>query len=327
MRFRRCGNLLSVATPAKLNLFLELFGRRADGFHQIETVMMTVSLFDEISFIPTVDETIELSIESVHRGSHPREADPIPCDETNLICRALRLVREQGSKNGSPVKGGVQVQLRKRIPSAAGLGGASSDAAAALVAGNLIWQTGLDIETLSQLASKLGSDIPFFLNGGVAVCRGRGEIICPIPSTLAPIDFVIVKPDVSLATPKVFASVQNHQSIASSQPIVDSIAAGSLCGVADSMHNRLTHAAERLTDAVDVVRREFEKLPCLGHQMSGSGSSYFGIFANRLAAARSARQLRGSLADARVFHVRSLNATDATGNRFGQRTDATPLTA
>lgn len=324
MRLRRNGNLLFVATPAKLNLFLELLGKRADGFHQIETVMSTVSLFDELVFErmeplsrPGLASPLTLDVQLVQRGDEPSEADTIPTDERNLIIRSLGLLRESAISTGRwRSEAGIRVSLWKRIPSAAGLGGASSDAAAALVAGNELWQLGFSIEQLAGIAARLGSDIPFFLTGGTSVCRGRGEIISPVQNRLGAFDCVIVKPRVSLPTGKVFSYVTPTSTIENAQPIIDAMAAGRIGVVAKLMKNRLADAADLITDEIEHVRRCFHALPCLGHQLSGSGSSYFGIFANRIAAKRSVKVLRARLPQARVFHVRSLSGDN---NRNTQR--------
>lgn len=316
MLLRRHGNMLFVACPAKLNLFLELLGKRDDGFHQIETVMTTVSLFDELRFTATsgADEALSLDVRLVSQGPS-RERDVIPSDGRNLIVRALDILRTQAIQQGRCLPDvGMRVSLAKRIPSAAGLGGASSNAAAALIAGNLLWSLGYSDEELAQFAASLGSDIAFFIGHSLALCTGRGEQVKSVSSRLGPIDLVIVKPIVSLSTRDVYQQVSHGSAesrfdspeIRSSQPLLQGLASGRPAMVASQIWNRLELAASQLTDELVPVRQQFESLPCLGHMMSGSGSSYFGIFNSRRSARVAAGRLKAKFSDARIFCVRSL---------------------
>lgn len=311
MRLRRDGNLLSVESPAKLNLFLELLGKRSDGFHQIETVMTTVSLVDQLRFRPTSDGQFHLQISMASRGPS-QERDSIPTDQRNLIVKSLQLLRETGIQDGGcDANRGMSVWLSKRIPSAAGMGGASSNAAAALIAGNQIWKLGFSETKLCQLAAQLGSDIPFFIAQSTAICEGRGEMITALPNRSVPMYFAIVKPSVGLATKDVFGcSVipDDKNERRSSARLVRCLAAGKIRGVGANLFNRMESAASRLTDRIETIKNLFEKLPCLGHQMSGSGSSYFGLFPHARAARVAARILRAQLPGSRVFEVRSLSA-------------------
>src|SRR5262245_56559689 len=163
--------------PAKLNLFLEVLARRPDGFHEIETLMGAVSIFDTLEFAPRSEGELRLSCRwvggirarSARRtssgdaaGATPRDAvGDLPPGEQNLVYRTVARLRERCA-----IRGGAEIRLHKRIPSAAGLGGASSDAAAALVAANVAWKLGWSPAQLAELAADLGSDIPYFLGSG-----------------------------------------------------------------------------------------------------------------------------------------------------------------
>ena len=140
-----------------------MIGRRDDGFHEIATIFLTIDLYDRLTLSPSAD--LELSCDD----------DALP-GEDNLALRALRLLRDQTN-----YPGGARVHLRKRIPAAAGLGGASSDAAAALLGGRELWQLDVSDTRLHDLAAHLGSDVPFFLRGGCAIGRGRGDLLEPLP--------------------------------------------------------------------------------------------------------------------------------------------------
>src|SRR5215204_1448307 len=168
-----------IDAPAKLNLGLEVIGRRDDGFHEIATIFLTIDLYDRLTLSPSAD--LELSCD-----------DDALAGEDNLTLRALRLLRDETNRPG-----GARIDLGKRIPAASGLGGASSDAAAALLAGRELWQQDVSDARLHDLAAQLGSDVPFFLRGGCAVGRGRGDLLEPLPFP-ADFWFVVVVPDVRI---------------------------------------------------------------------------------------------------------------------------------
>ena len=186
--------------PAKLNLFLEVLDRREDGYHELETLMVPVGIFDSLSFEPAQPIHGKVgSIEFAVRGD--AAAVGIPTDSRNLVVRALGLLRKH-----SGCTHGAKVELVKRIPSAAGLGGGSSDAAAALELGNRGWGIHFDRKQLTSLAAELGSDVPFFLAHSAAICRGRGEQVERIAGTV-PLHVVIVKPPAALSTAEVYRAL------------------------------------------------------------------------------------------------------------------------
>ena len=284
--------------------------------------MQTVSLWDSLDFAPTQNQDIQLSCQLRQPTGQPGEQDPIPTDDRNLIVRACERLRRFAIENQikSPLPlSGLKIQLTKWIPSAAGLGGASSDCAAALVGASRMWELELSQEQLHSIAAELGSDVPFFLYGGACRCTGRGEIIQAVPAT-AGLNLVIVKPPVALSTKDVFGQVRyapanstvaGDTSIESPAPVdaaVQSIATGRPQQIAGSLFNRLAQAATQLTNQLERVASMFERVGSLGHQMSGSGSSYFGIFANRKSARIARQQMANQLNDCRVFAVRTLAA-------------------
>ena len=313
MLIRQYGHQIRIDTPAKVNFFLELHGRREDGFHQIDTVMQTVSLWDQLRIDSADGNEVELSCQLRQPSGQPGEKDTIPTDHRNLVVRACKRLQEYASENqiDSPFRpAGLKIQLTKWIPSAAGLGGASSDCAAALVGANRAWGLGLSLPQLHSIAAELGSDVPFFLYGGAARCTGRGEVIQPVSAT-AGVDLVIVKPPVAISTKDVFNRVDLGQADpVSADRSIDAIATGRRQLIANSMFNRLAKPASQLTDQLEPMEKLFDRAGSLGHQMSGSGSSYFGIFPNRKAARVARQQLASQLKDCRVFAVRTLAARD-----------------
>src|SRR3954453_16139553 len=189
--------------PAKLNLFLDVLDRRSDGFHDLETLMVPVRLADQVTFTSTVgrQESARQPIELAIRTCWPGRSSPhpsVPQGSENLIVRVLELLRDRSNCNL-----GARVELTKRIPIGAGLGGGSSDAAAVLRLANRGWGLNWPSSRLAELAAELGSDIPFFLTRGAAVCRGRGERVESLPP-LPRLHFVIAKPADSLSSGAVF---------------------------------------------------------------------------------------------------------------------------
>jgi 4-diphosphocytidyl-2-C-methyl-D-erythritol kinase len=175
---------VQLLAPAKINLSLEVRGKRADGFHEIETVMLPVSLAD----------TLDIACAGAGIAFTCSDAT-LPCDDTNLVVRAAKLFFER-TKNSS----GVAIHLEKKIPHGAGLGGGSSDAATTLVALDALFDTRLGTPALSAMAAELGSDIPFFIYRSAAVCRGRGEIVEPF-AFAEKLPLLLVKPAFGVPTP------------------------------------------------------------------------------------------------------------------------------
>ena len=194
---------VTVRVPAKVNLFLGCGLARDDGFHDLVTVFQAVSLFDEV----TVGEADALSLEVTGEG-----ADDVPRDDTNLAVRAARLL---GARLG--IAPDVRIELRKGIPVAGGMAGGSADAAGTLVALDALWGAGLSREALHELASELGSDVPFALHGGTALGLGRGD---QLTSVLARGDYhwVLALADAGLATPSVFAELDTWRRDADPTP-------------------------------------------------------------------------------------------------------------
>ncbi len=288
--------------PAKLNLFLELLGRRADGYHELETLMVAITIFDTIVFTTTFEDQVRLTC-STSTGERARDVaiggganlmGDVPAGGKNLVMRAVLRLREAAG-----VTAGAAIHLIKRIPSAAGLGGASSDAASALLAANQAWQLGWSRADLARLAAELGSDIPFFFGKGTAICRGRGELIEPL-ALASFLHFVVVRPPEGLSTALVYQHCSTVENQVAIDPLVTALRQGDSGGTAQCLLNRLEPAAAGLTPWIVRLRNVFDRLDCLGHQMSGSGTSYFGICRH----ARHARRVAARLRSEKVGYVR-----------------------
>jgi 4-diphosphocytidyl-2-C-methyl-D-erythritol kinase len=201
-------------------------------------------------------------------------------------------------------KAGVRIRLRKRIPLSAGLAGGSSDAAATLVALDRLWNLNLSADRLSRLAAMVGSDVAFFLHAPAAVCRGRGERVEPL-GLPHPLHFVIACPNEGLSTASVYRQCPPAVARQRVEPLVNRLTRGHLGGSTGRLLlNRLQPTAQVLCPAVVRLGRLFSALPWVGHQMSGSGPSYFGLCRTRRQARRLGDCLRSQQVG-RVFVVRS----------------------
>ncbi len=310
-----------ILAPAKVNLFLEILARRDDGFHEIETLISSISLFDTLRFRPHSEEgPIRLTCRwgrgfaaqtsncmAKTSPSHASTAvdsilGDLPEAKDNIVLRVLERLRVCAG-----VSRGATVQIVKRIPSAAGLGGASSDAAAALMAANHQWDLNWSGRELAELSAEFGSDIPFFFSGGAAICRGRGELVERFEQ-LPKMQLVVVKPPLGLSTPAVYRRCSVPSEPVPLRPLLDAARQADVPNLARRLSNRLQNAAEQLSPWIDKAREAFAGSSCLGHQMSGSGTSYFGIYRH----ARQARRAVGQLRAARIGTVFSASTLSMT---------------
>jgi 4-diphosphocytidyl-2-C-methyl-D-erythritol kinase len=292
MLIQRCGEAVRLWAPAKLNLFLEVLGKRPDGYHDLATLMVAVSLYD----------TLEIK-------EDPTGADRLDCDHPtlstgpdNLVRRAIDLVRRHTGRTS-----GVRVRLHKRIPLQAGLAGGSSDAAATLQGLNCLWRLGWGRARLAELGAELGSDVPFFFSTPAAWCTGRGERVESVPLE-RPLDFVLASPAAGLSTADVFAAVSVPAEPLSGKEVLEAARRGDVEGLGHQLHNRLQPAAERLSPEVAGLCARLAGLAPAGQLMTGSGSTVFALCRNPAEAQRLARALRSATeegAPPRVCVVRS----------------------
>jgi 4-diphosphocytidyl-2-C-methyl-D-erythritol kinase len=300
VRVHRSDVELVVQAPAKLNLFFEVRAKRDDGYHEIETLMCPVGLFDSLFFTKGPNQQLQLTCQRVHGASGPTglRGGALPEGRENLVLQAVELLRQQAG-----VDSGATLRLVKRIPIAAGLGGGSSDAAAALVAANEGWNLGRSPQQLAQVSAQLGSDVPFFLAGGPAICRGRGERVEPVAIPAA-MHFVVVYPPEGLSTAAVYHLCRPATHPQPLAPLLEALARGDISRAGRLLFNRLQPAAEKLSPWIGRVQRHLAREDCLGYSMSGSGTSYFGFCRHARHARRVARRLQAN-GVGNVFAVQS----------------------
>jgi 4-diphosphocytidyl-2-C-methyl-D-erythritol kinase len=286
MIVRDLANGVEILAPAKLNLFLEILGRRPDGYHEIETLMVAVNLHDTLSVSDDPSGTIAFSCD-----------DPaLPLGRDNLVVKAAERLK---AATGCPR--GATMSLQKAIPAQAGLGGGSSDAAAALVALDRLWELNTRGDRLDTIAGDIGSDVAFFRHGPAAVCRGKGERVETV-SLGKPLHFVLVCPHVGVSTADVYRKLTPPERPQPIGPVLEALAGGESAQLGSLLFNRLQSIAEALRpELVGVADALGELCPSIldGHLMSGSGSAYFGLAPDRIAAEVAASRLE-SLGHGRV---------------------------
>ena len=292
MLLQRCGAVVRVWAPAKVNLFLEVLARRADGYHEVATLMVAVSLYDTLEIREGPPGTVRLSCARAGLSTGP----------DNLVCRAAELVRRQARTSA-----GVAVRLTKRIPLAAGLAGGSTDAAATLAGLDRLWRLGWGRAELARLGAELGSDVPFFFSTPAAWCTGRGEVVEPAPLG-RPLDLVLACPPAGLATAAVFRAVTVPATPRAGAELRRAVAAGDVVEAGRQLFNRLQAPAESLCPAVGRLATALAGLGPAGALMSGSGSSVFALCRDpgeALSLARAWRSVADDGEPARICVVRS----------------------
>lgn len=246
---------------AKVNLVLEVLGKRPDGYHELSTVMQAVDLFDRL----TVEAAATITLET----SEPA----LPTDDRNLVVRAARLLQEAAG-----TEAGARIVLDKRIPLAAGLGGGSSDAAATLLGLNRLWGLRWRRERLVELAVKLGMDVPFFLGRGRALGTSRGEVLAALPG-VGGYALVLVNPGVGLSTQEVYGRVPPGWRAESdgTKRMLDALKKRNVVRVAGALTNHLEHWVEPAMPVIGRMKAALLAAGALGAAMSGSGPTVFGL--------------------------------------------------
>lgn len=282
---------VTVRTPAKINLSLAVGPLRQDGYHELVTVFHAVSLYDEV--VARAARGLSLTVEPLRRDS---DTAGVPQDERNLAWKAALLLAEH-----TGVEPDVRLTLRKDIPVAGGMAGGSADAAAALVACDELWGTGLARHELHDLAARLGSDVPFALHGGTAVGTGRGEHISPVLAA-AGLDWVIAVSDSGLSTPKVFETCDLLRARAGAQApepgvhpdLMANLRTGDPVRIGAALYNDLQPAAIELLPEIGELMELGRAAGAAGALVSGSGPTTVFLVDGPISAAEVEERLRGS---------------------------------
>lgn len=279
----RPGVSLIVHSPAKVNLHLEVLGRRPDGYHELRTLFAAVGLWDTLVLRAQAGEEITLEVSP---------AGVVSVGEDNLVVQAARALQRYARK---PL--GAHLVLHKRIPVASGLGGGSSDAAAALVGLNRLWEIGAELGELHSIAVRLGADVPFFLVGGAAWGQGRGNELQPLPD-LPPWWVVLLPGEVGISTAQVYASLSAPPvGVTPPSPVYDWVRYGGKLPLAACRNDLEPAVMERFPEAAERLRALAGERALLT-MLSGSGGTVYALFDGEESARACARRLagRGALA-------------------------------
>lgn len=250
---------------AKINLTLDISGRRADGYHEIETIMHTISLCDIVTVKPSRRAGVLL------RCNLPY----VPCDQRNIAYQAALLFFEALGRRGA-----VSIDLRKRIPVGAGMAGGSADAAAVLRLLNQGYGRPFSLEKLKKIGLRLGADVPFCLEGGCRLACGIGEILSPA-SPLPDCALAVVKPRFSISTKKLYEKIDQAplQGRPDTSAMLEALAQGDLAQIGRLLANAMEGAALPERPQIEEIRQALLASGALGARMTGSGSAVYGIFA------------------------------------------------
>ncbi|UFJ40533.1 4-(cytidine 5'-diphospho)-2-C-methyl-D-erythritol kinase [Brevibacillus humidisoli] len=286
---------ISVKAPAKINLTLDVLSKRADGYHEVEMVMTTVDLADRVDL--TLLESDEIHLDC--------SASFVPVDERNHAYKAAKLLQERYG-----VQKGVRMYIDKQIPVAAGLGGGSSDAAAALRGLNMLWGLDLSLDELASIGAEIGSDVPFCVYGGTAFAQGRGEIVTPL-GTPAPCWVVLAKPSIGVSTADVYGNLRVDKigEHPQTEVMLQAIEAQDFWLMCHSLCNVLEEVTLSRYAQVRQIKELMVESGADGVLMSGSGPTVFALVQKQARVQRIYNALRGFVKE--VYAVRMLGGSEA----------------
>lgn len=269
--------VLELFAPAKINLTLDVLGKRADGYHEVETIMQTIALGDTIRLM----EAPYVEVES----DHPQ----MPMGRNNLAVRAAELLRQ---KTG--ITKGVRIRIDKRIPIAAGLAGGSTDAAAVLRGLNKLWGLQLPDISMQEMAARLGSDVAFCLRGGTALGKGRGEQVAVLPS-LPQFGVIIVKMPFAVSTKEVYQRFRLNTGIKpTTEAMIQALQSGERRAIREAMSNMLEQVTLTMHPEIAQVKALLREAGAEAVLMSGSGPTVFALTETREDAQQVVSRLPGS---------------------------------
>ena len=272
---------------AKVNLTLDVLGKREDGYHDLRSIMQTLSIRDDIEIDVGTGKPWEILCDK----------EGVPCDESNLAWKAAKLYCDTMGKDPD----GLQIRITKRIPSQAGMGGGSADAAAVLRALNRHYGEPLSIWALAELGAQVGSDVPFCVVGGTCMCEGRGEKLRKLPNMPQCI-FVVVKPDFSVSTPELFKKIDSVQ--IADRPDQKAVESGLLAGDLEKVAHNLCNVFDPVVTEehleLNYIKSLFHQYGAVGYQMTGSGSAVYAIVSEFEVAAVICNMLKANYADVMI---------------------------
>ena len=288
---------IQVKARAKINLAIDVVGKRADGYHELKMIMQSLALHDTITLTKLQGAEIGISSNSTR----------MPIDETNIACKAAKFMMDTFS-----LRQGVHIDVYKRIPIAAGLAGGSSNAAAVLCGMNEMFELGLTKDKLAEIGKNLGADVPYCICGGTMLAEGIGDILTPLPQHPKTV-VVLAKPHRGMSTPKVFGKFSRER-VGESHPDFATILSGLeasdvdkvSCGIMSGMANVLESVTAAERPIINDIKTEFLRNGAKCALMSGSGPTVFAYFANETQANTAVAVLRRKFSQLNEIIVTSI---------------------
>ena len=271
-------NSISLKSRAKINLSIDVIGKREDGYHIVEMIMQTIDLYDDIKLKELEEDNIIIKSECSY----------IPLNEDNIVYKAAKLIKEK-----MDIKKGIEIFIKKNIPVAAGMAGGSSNAAAVLVGLNELWKLGLSKDELRDLGLKLGADVPFCIEGGTALAEGIGEKQTNIKGINKDVNILVCKPDIFVSTKEVYQSldIKNIEKRPDNKLLKEKLKNDDIVSVSNNMVNVLEEVTSKKYSDIKVIEDIIAKNGAMGTMMSGSGPTVFGFFDNEEKAKRARVEL------------------------------------
>ena len=261
-------NSITLKSRAKINLSIDVLGKRQDGYHLVEMIMQTIDLYDLIEINEKDNDQITIKSTS----------DEIPLDCNNLVYKAANLIKKTFNINK-----GVEIHIRKNIPVAAGMAGGSSNAAAALVGLNKLWNLNLSNQQLEKIGLKLGADVPFCINGGAVLASGIGEELTPIKGLTKDVCILVCKPDLFVSTKEVYECIDSKDidKRPNNKFLIECLKNEDTRQLAENMFNVLEGVTMDKHPVIQQIKDIMTNNRALGAMMSGSGPTVFGLYENR----------------------------------------------
>ena len=261
-------NSITLKSRAKINLSIDVLGKREDGYHLVEMIMQTIDLYDLIEINEKDNDQITIKSTS----------DEIPLDCNNLVYKAANLIKKTFNINK-----GVEIHIKKNIPVAAGMAGGSSNAAAVLVGLNKLWNLNLSNQQLEKIGLKLGADVPFCINGGAVLASGIGEELTPIKGLTKDVCILVCKPDLFVSTKEVYECIDSKDidKRPNNKFLIECLKNEDTRQLAENMFNVLEGVTMDKHPVIQQIKDIMTNNRALGAMMSGSGPTVFGLYENR----------------------------------------------
>lgn len=285
-------NSIDLKSRAKVNLSIDVLGKREDGYHLVEMIMQTIDLYDKLKITEIEENSILIKSNSLD----------IPLNEDNIMYKAVNLLKNQFN-----IEKGIEISIEKNIPVAAGMAGGSSNAAAVLVGLNKLWNLGLSENELKDIGLKLGADVPFCITGGSTLAEGIGEKLTNIKGLPEDLNILVCKPNIFVSTKEVYQSL-NMDKVKrrpKNKELIDALQKEDVKFISENMVNVLEEVTSLKYSEIGQIEDIMIKNKALGSMMSGSGPTVFGLFDNKDCAIKAKEDLQAKYNQ--VYLVKSSN--------------------